>query len=86
VVIKSSQDARKEPIKPAGLKELFRGQTRLLVAKGKKLVDLKLGDIDKAELERLVIGPSGNLRAPTFLRGKKAMVGYHEEGYAAFLA
>ena len=53
MVIKSSQDARKEPIHPAGLKELFHGQTRLLVAKGKKLVDVKLGDIDKAELARL---------------------------------
>ena len=56
------------------------------MAKGKKLHDLKLKDVDQAELERLVIGPSGKLRAPTLIRGRRVMVGYHEEGYAAFLA
>ena len=64
---------------------MFKDRTRLLVAKGKKLVDVRLRDIDREELERLVIGPSGNLRAPTLLRGKKVMVGYHEAGYAEFL-
>jgi arsenate reductase-like glutaredoxin family protein len=64
---------------------LFKGKSRLLVAKGKKLVDSKFADLTKAELERLVIGPSGKLRAPTLIRGKTVMVGYHEDGYETFL-
>lgn len=57
----------------------------MLVAKGKKLHDLKFKDLDRAELESLVIGPSGKLRAPTLIRGSRVMVGYHEDGYGEFL-
>ena len=64
---------------------MFKGKSRLLVAKGKKLHDVKFADLSRAELERLVIGPSGNLRAPALIRGKTVMVGYHEEGYGSFL-
>jgi hypothetical protein len=84
VEIKVVQDARKQPIKPAGLKKLFAGRSRLLVARGRKLVDVQLGELGRAELEKLVIGRSGSLRAPTFLRGEDVMVGFHEDGYAVF--
>ena len=70
---------------PSHLAGLFKGKSRLLVAKGKKLVDSKFADLTKAELQRLVIGPSGKLRAPTLIRGKTVMVGYHEDGYETFL-
>lgn len=83
--IKTVQDAKKEPLGPKDLANLFKGKTRLMVAKGKKLHDLKFKDVGKAELEKLVIGPSGKLRAPTLIRGSKVMVGYHEEGYDEFL-
>lgn len=84
-MIKTTQDARKAPIGPSGLAKLFKGKSRLLVAKGKKLHDVKFADVNRAELERLVIGPSGNLRAPALVRGKTVMIGYHEDGYATFL-
>ena len=64
---------------------MFKDKTRLLVAKGKKLHDVKFKDLETEELHKLVIGPSGNLRAPTLIKGKKVMVGFHEEGYDAFL-
>lgn len=66
---------------PKDLPTLFRGKSRLLVAKGRKLVDVRLEDVGKAELQKLVIGPSGNLRAPTLFKGKTVMVGYHEDAY-----
>ncbi len=75
------QDAKKEPVEPDGLDELFAEKSRLVVAKGKKLVDVKFADLETEELEKLVIGPSGKLRAPTLIRGKTVVVGYHEEGY-----
>ena len=46
---------------------------------------MKFKDLETEELHKLVIGPSGNLRAPTLIKGKKVMVGFHEEGYEAFL-
>ena len=79
--IKKSQDARKEPLGPDDLDGLFKGKTRLLVAKGKKLVDTKFKGLEREELEKLVIGPSGNLRAPTFVVGKTLLVGFHPEAY-----
>jgi len=55
----------------------------LYVAKGKKVVHLKLtkqkpGD---DELAKLLLGPSGNLRAPTLRKGKMLVVGFHQEMY-----
>lgn len=70
---------------PEDLDELFAGKSRLLVAKGKKLHDLRFKDLDEETLHKMVIGPSGRLRAPTLIRGKTVMVGYHEEGYDTFL-
>ena len=43
-------------------------------------MDAVVGQL-KAELQKLVIGPSGKLRAPTLFKGKTVMVGFHEEGY-----
>ena len=43
----------------------------------------KKADFDEAELQAAVIGPSGNLRAPTLRTGKTWFVGFHEEAYAA---
>ena len=36
---------------------------------------------DASEFEKAVIGPSGNLRAPTIRTGKTWFVGFHEEAY-----
>jgi hypothetical protein len=38
-----------------------------------------------ADLAKLVIGPSGNLRAPTIRRGNVLLVGFHPEAYATLL-
>jgi arsenate reductase-like glutaredoxin family protein len=59
----------------------------LIVAKGKKVerVDLRRGKPDKATLTRLMMGPSGNLRAPTLRVGKRILVGFDEESYQQVL-
>lgn len=36
---------------------------------------------DRAEFTKVVIGPSGNLRAPTFRMGKTWFVGFSETAY-----
>jgi len=55
----------------------------LVAAKGKKVerIDLRKGMPDKATVTRLMIGPSGNLRAPTLRVGKRILVGFDEESY-----
>ena len=55
----------------------------LIAAKGKKVtkVDLKKDDPSDEELEKLVVGPSGNLRAPTLKRGRTLVVGFNEDAY-----
>jgi hypothetical protein len=57
------------------------------VAKGKKVerVDLRRGVPDKATVARLMIGPSGNLRAPTLRVGRKILVGFDEASYRTVL-
>ncbi len=59
----------------------------LIAAKGKKVerIDLRKGKPDKATVARLMIGPSGNLRAPTLRVGKKVLVGFDEESYEKVL-
>jgi hypothetical protein len=59
----------------------------LYVTKGKKVVhvDLRAGRPPKSELLGLLLGPSGNLRAPTVRRGRALVVGFDEATYAALL-
>jgi hypothetical protein len=63
--------------------KLLHGIEKLIVAKGKKLVvfDLK-GDrpADETLLAHLM-GPTGNLRAPTARIGKVLMVGFNGDTY-----
>ena len=56
----------------------------MLSARGKKVVevDLRKTDLGEEEILKLVLGPTGNLRAPTLLVGKKMVVGFNEEMYS----
>ena len=55
----------------------------MLVAKGKKVVelDIKKDDPTEQEMLKLILGPTGNLRAPTLRVGKKLVVGFNQEMY-----
>jgi hypothetical protein len=63
------------------------GVDELYATKGKKVVhvDLERDKPDRATLEALLIGPSGNLRAPTLRRGRTLLVGFDEATYARIL-
>ncbi|GIW97875.1 MAG: hypothetical protein KatS3mg111_1208 [Pirellulaceae bacterium] len=77
------RDARKEPVGWDEAQALVAEASKLFVAKGKKYVqvDLKKSPPDAEELRKLIIGPTGNLRAPTIRRGKTLLVGFNEEMY-----
>ena len=52
-------------------------------AKGKKVVyvNLKKDKPDREALKKILLGPTGNLRAPTLRKGKTLIVGFDEETY-----
>jgi hypothetical protein len=56
---------------------------KLWVARGKGVLylDMRKDPPSDAQLKKLLIGPSGNLRAPTIRCGRKMFVGFHPEAY-----
>ena len=66
---------------------MLEGVDELYATKGKKVVhvDLRRDKPDRATLESLLIGPSGNLRAPVLRRGRTLLVGFDEATYAKVL-
>ena len=66
---------------------LLKGMSKLVVAKGKKFeeIDLKKDRPDDAALVKLMLGPTGNLRAPTMKVGKSLLIGFNAEAYAAYM-
>ena len=66
---------------------LLAGIDTLIAAKGKKVetFDLKTDRPDDATLLARMMGPTGNLRAPTARVGRTLIVGFNEEVYAIVL-
>ena len=62
---------------------LLQGVDQLYAAKGKQVVhfNLKKDQPDAGTLEKMILGPTGNLRAPTLRKGKTLIVGFNEEMY-----
>ena len=80
-------NARQTRLGPKEARALLKGAEELIAARGKKVerVDLRNGLPDKETIARLMIGPNGNLRAPTLRVGKKILVGFHEDAYRSVL-
>ena len=62
---------------------LARQSNRVIVAKGKTVLsfDMKKNPPDDETLLKHMLGPTGNLRAPTVRRGKTLFVGFNEEEF-----
>ena len=58
----------------------------VIVAKGAKVREFKPGGRAGRELVDAMLGPTGNLRAPTIRRGKVVLVGFNEEVFDKKLA
>ena len=63
--------------------KLLDGMTRLVAAKGKKVevFDLVTDRPDDEVLLARLLGPTGNLRAPTVRVGTTLVVGFNEDAY-----
>ena len=62
---------------------LARSASKVIAMKGKRIVtlDLKKDAPDDAALLAVLLGPTGNLRAPTYRKGSTLLVGFDEETY-----
>ena len=71
----------------ATAKDLLKSANRLIAAKGKKVteVDLRKESPTDEEIAKLMLGPTGNLRAPTLVVGKTVLVGFEEATYTDVL-
>ena len=80
---KTIVDAKKDTHSKPEAIELLGAITDLHAAKGKKVVHLNLKKDEPTEEEmlKLVLGPTGNLRAPTLRVGKKLVVGFNQAMY-----
>ena len=58
----------------------------LIAAKGKKVMIFDVSGHPGEEMVNAMLGPTGNLRAPTVRSGKTLLVGFNEEQYAVVLA
>jgi len=76
-------NAKKEIYQRQQALELVESANRIFVARGKKVVELNLKQDVPTETEilKLILGPTGNLRAPTLRCGKRLIVGFNEEMY-----
>ena len=69
----------------ADAKEIAKGSSKVYVAKGKKLDVFDIKNADLNEVVEKMLGPTGNLRAPTMRVGKTTVVGFNEETFEAVL-
>ena len=76
-------NARKQKMPAADALALAKKVDRIVAAKGSKVVtlDLKKDKPDTDTLLAVLLGPTGNLRAPTFRVGRMLVVGFHAETY-----
>ncbi|HIG86841.1 MAG TPA: hypothetical protein EYQ25_07355 [Planctomycetes bacterium] len=87
LTIRETVNAAKDKIGAKDLKGVLKDATKLVVAKGKKVMtfDLVRQKMTGAELAKVMLGPTGNLRAPTMRLGKKVLVGFSAEAFEEYL-
>ncbi len=75
------EDARKKSYPGEAAWKLLAQAEKVYVAVGKNVVEFYPATADREFFLKKVIGPSGNLRAPTLRVGRVFYIGYHPEMY-----
>jgi|SRR6266850_1495199 len=83
VTVTTQADAKKAIIKGDAALGVLKDVDEIYVAKGKRIVhvDLRRDKPPRAELLGLLLGPTGNLRAPTLRKKRTLIVGFDEATY-----
>ena len=71
----------------AKVKDLLSKANKVYAAKGKKRleVNLKEGNVSDEDINKFMLGPTGNLRAPTMVIGETLLIGFNDELYKELL-
>ena len=87
VAVAAQTDAKKATIQGDAALGVLKDVDELYVAKGKRVVHVNLTRErpPRAELLGLLLGPTGNLRAPTLRKGRTLIVGFDETTYKSVL-
>jgi hypothetical protein len=80
-------DAKKQTITGGHALGVLAKVDEVFVVRGKRVVhvDLRKDKPDRATLLGLLLGPTGNLRAPTLRMGRTLLVGFDEATYRQVL-
>ena len=83
MTVRETVNASKDRYGERDLMKVLGDATRVIVAKGKKVLEFDLlnDPPKKADLVKACLGPSGNLRAPAIRKGKTWMIGFHADAY-----
>ncbi len=84
IKIKEQVSASKK-LSEADARKILKAASILYVAKGKKLSEFDVSATTGKDAVAAMLGPTGNLRAPTLCVGKKVIVGYSDELYSRVL-
>ncbi|MFA5508969.1 MAG: ArsC family (seleno)protein [Vulcanimicrobiota bacterium] len=74
-------NCKKFPLDSKQLRERLSEVDRVVVTRGKKLLELDPKG-DQEEILTVAIGRSGNLRAPSVRKGRLLIVGFNHEAYS----
>ena len=80
-------DAKKQTLRGSQALRVLADVDTLHVVRGTRVlhVDLTKDKPDRAALLGLLLGPTGNLRAPTLRKGRALLVGFDEATYTRVL-
>lgn len=83
VTVDSQTNAKKQVFGETEARDMLKGIERLISIKGPKVVSVNLRKEkpDWSELRVLLLGPTGNLRAPVIRKGKTLIIGFNRDLY-----
>ena len=79
-------DAKKTRIDETAAWQLLKDAGSIAIAKGKKVHSFTATKTGKDEILKHAMGPSGNLRAPTYRAGDQIVIGFNAELYEDWLS
>ena len=87
VTVSTEVNAKKQAYSESDARSLLNGIDLIISAKGKKVVTLSLKNpkLSWKEIAPLILGPTGNMRAPVVRKGKTLLVGFETATYQRLL-
>jgi len=79
--MKTVVDARKQRFDADAAWEVIKGADTVTTAKGKKVQTWNPATDDKDKILKQVMGPSGNMRAPTLRMENRFIIGFNDDLY-----